>query len=1021
MNYKNKAERYRLTREIAEEGIVLLKNKDGILPLGKEKVAIFGRTQINTIKCGTGSAFCLSEYEVNILDGIQNAGIQLDEPLKEQYVAWEKENPIPSFGVWGSGSHIHPEMPITPEEVEAASLRGAEKAIVVLGRTAGENDDVVYMEGDYMLSSEEKQLMESVCRYFNKVIVIVNSGNLIDLSFTERDEIKAVLLLNLPGMEGGNALGNILAGKVSPSAKLTDTIARHYGDYPCSYEFGARSGIIQNYNEDIFVGYRYFETFPYMKNSVLYPFGHGLSYTNFEIKCAHFECDKDTSGKARAVISVKNTGKRAGKEVVMLYTSSPASALGTPAFELRAFDKTELLEPGEESYLSLVIPISDMASFDDTGVLGTRDSWVMAAGEYGIYLGNNVEKLTKIGAYENPETKVIKTCVHMDTELPERLKADGSYEKLPCISPDPNLGFPIEPNKPNRIPAHGFYSCDGDIEYLHAGEKVTYRLSVSAMGMYRTHFHVIPNIEADYEILLNGLPMIEAEAHYKGAEIILPMGTTEITFCAKKDGKFAIRSITLEKNDEPTVVDATDASYMQGGRYVEAALWVFNKPYYDPDGVIKSGRELARMHTPGRYAMYHLNVKKAGYYDVRLRYENRHPDLNLSDTFSFLVSNVTQDIEKVVLTHTGKGHYNTSDPIRLAFPKGDVFLSIVSVSSVTPRVAYFEFSPCTRTDVKIEARAKEALVTGMVGDSIDNYERRPLSERRHGFDFRDVLERKLSMNDFVESFSDEELALLSCGNAEGRIGYMPTRGIPEARWSDGPVGLRLNENTTVYPSGTMLASSFNTALARELGRAIGEEAHQYNIDVWLAPAINIHRNPCCGRNFEYNSEDPVVSGEIASAIINGVQEKDVAATVKHFAANNTEYQRMRSNSRVSARALREIYMRGFEIVIKKSNPYSIMTSYNHINGTKVCEDPVICRGVMREDFGYLGVLMTDFSNDSVHVKELRAGHDLKMHFGDTRSVVRALGDGSLPRETVRKSVKRILELLVLTAIQNEKK
>lgn len=1021
MNYKNKAERYRLTREIAEEGIVLLKNKDSVLPIKNEKVAVFGRTQINTIKCGTGSAFCLSEYEVSVLEGIRNAGISVDEPLMEKYISWEKENPIPSFGVWGSGSHIHPEMPIEREEVKEVSLRGAEKAIIVLGRTAGENDDVVYMEGDYMLSSEEKSLIESVCRYFNKVIVVINSGNLIDLSFTERDEIKAVVLLNLPGMEGGNALGNILSGKVSPSAKLTDTIARHYGDYPCAYEFGARSGIVQNYNEDIFVGYRYFETFPYMKNSVLYPFGHGLSYTSFEIKCSHFECDNTANGKIRAVVSVKNTGDCAGKEVVMLYTSAPKSELGAPAFELRAFDKTELLEPGEETYISLVISISDMASFDDMGVLGTRDAWVLPEGEYGIYLGNNVEKLSKIGSYENPETTVIKTCVHMETELSERLKADGSYEKLPCIPPDPNLGFPIEPNKPNRIPARSFFSCNGDIDNLRAGEKVTYRLSVSAMGMYRTHFHTDPGVEADYEILLNGLPMIEAEAHYKGAEIILPMGTTEITFCAKKDGKFAIRSITLEKNDEPTVIDGQGTSYMQGGKYVEAALWVFNKPFYDEDGVIKSGRELARMHTPGRYAMYRLNVKKAGYYDVRLRYENRHPqDLDLRETFSFLVSNVTQDIEKVVLEQTGKNKYKTSAPIRLAFPKGEVFLNVVSVSSVTPRVAYFEFSPSTRTNVNIEERSKEALVTGTVSE-IENYERRPLSKRRHGFDFRDVLERKLSMNDFVESFSDEELALLTCGNSEGKIGYMPTRGIPEARWSDGPVGLRLNDETTVYPSGTMLAASFNTSLARELGRAIGEEAHQYNIDVWLAPAINIHRNPCCGRNFEYNSEDPVVAGEIASAIINGVQEKDVAATVKHFAANNTEYQRMRSNSRVSARALREIYMKAFEIVIKKSNPYSIMTSYNHINGTKVCEDPVICRGVMREDFGYLGVLMTDFSNDSIHVKELRAGHDLKMHFGDTRSVIRALEDGSLPRETVRKSVKRILEMLVLTSIQNEKK
>ena len=163
-------------------------------------------------------------------------------------------------------------------------------------------------------------------------------------------------------------------------------------------------------------------------------------------------------------------------------------------------------------------------------------------------------------------------------------------------------------------------------------------------------------------------------------------------------------------------------------------------------------------------------------------------------------------------------------------------------------------------------------------------------------------------------------------------------GGPEAYWSDGSVGYRQNYKVTVYPSSTMVASTWNTALAREFGRAIGVEGNMYNADAWLAPAINIHRDPCCGRNFEYMSEDPYVTGAIAAEIVKGVQEFSVAATVKHFAANNTEYQRMKSNSRVSARALREIYMKAFEIIIKKAKPFAIMTSYNHINGIKVSEN-----------------------------------------------------------------------------------
>ena len=1021
MNYSNTAERYRLTREIAEEGIILLKNKNNLLPIGKEKVAVFGRTQVDTIKCGTGSAFCQSEYEINVLQGIRNAGIAVDEVLAEKYIAWtqSKENAIPSYGVWGSGAHVNPEMPVTRDEVRDAALRGCEKAIVVFGRTAGENDDVVVMEGDFLLSPEEKLLLESVCHDFSRVIVVINSGNLLDLSFTEREEIGAVVLLNLPGMEGGNALGNILSGRVSPSGKLTDTIARHYGDYPSSKLFGAKAGIVQNYDEDIFVGYRYFETFPYAKSRVLYPFGHGLSYTTFAINCTHFECDKSVNGNIRAVISVKNTGKCAGKEVVMLYTASPKSALGTPSVELRAFEKTRLLAPGEEAYLTLSVPIAEMASFDDTGILGTPDAWVMAEGEYTIYMGNRIDSLTRIGAFENAETTVIKTCVHMDTELSERLKADGSYEKLDCIPPDPSLGTPIPAIGKCSISADAYFACSGDYDALEAGDTVTYRLSISAAGPYRVCFEAEKH--TDLEITLNGLPLADAADYYKGAEIVLPIGSAELAFKVKSDGKFGLRAITLEKNNEPISIAAEGVSYIEGGKYTECALWVVNKVFKDTEG-LKSGRGLIRMHTPGRYAMYRLNVERAGFYDIRLRYSNGHPAMDLRDTFSFLVSNVKQEIEKVTLEHTTDDApvFRTSAPIRLALPNGEAYVKIVSVTTTSPFLAYLELTPSTREDVSVEKRDTEQTEKDTNISDIHDYSRKVLPVERAEYDFRDVIEGKRTMGDFVDHLTDEELALLSCGNsdANGKIGALAHLGIPETSWADGPVGLRLDTTTTVYPSGTMVASTWNRSLAKELGRAIGCEANQCTVDVWLAPAINIHRNPCCGRNFEYDSEDPFVAGEIASAIVNGVQEYNVAATVKHFAANNTEYQRMRSNSRVSARALREIYMKAFEIVIKKSNPYSIMTSYNHINGIKVCEDPVICRGVIREDFGYRGVLMSDFSNDSIHIKELAAGHDLKMHFGDPKGVTAALADGTLDRESVKASVTRNLEMIAKTSVKN---
>ena len=429
-NYNNSAERALVSRAIAREGIILLENKNNTLPLGQEPVAVFGRTQIDMIQGGTGSALCTSEYCVNILTGLENAGVQVDQELASIYRKWCGDNPLVSFGVWGSGAHVNPEMPLWEDVVARASAR-TEKAIFVIGRTAGENDDVNVMDGDFRLSSEEKAAYEMVCKHFSNIIVVINSGNLIDLRFTQRAEVKAVVLLNLPGMEGGNALGDVLSGKFTPSGKLTDTVAYEYSDYPSSKYFGKKGGIIQNYNDDIFVGYRYFETFEHAKDKVMYPFGYGLSYTQFESRALSFTCNDSIDGMVKAEIAVKNIGNTySGKEVIMLYSSAPKSKLGAPAYELRAFQKTSLLAPGEEEILTLTFPIQDMASFDDTGVLGTANAWVLMQGAYSVFFGNNIKKVQKIGEYEVAEDTVLKTCTALPTELTSRLTATGEIEEL---------------------------------------------------------------------------------------------------------------------------------------------------------------------------------------------------------------------------------------------------------------------------------------------------------------------------------------------------------------------------------------------------------------------------------------------------------------------------------------------------------------------------------------------------------------------------------------------------------------
>ena len=1023
-NYKNAAERALLAREIASEGIVLLKNEGEMLPFGKEKVAVFGRTQVDTIKCGTGSAFCESEYFINVLEGMVGAGIDVDSVLAEKYRVWCAENTIATYGVWGSGSHIMPEMPLDEEEIRAAAER-TEKAVFVIGRTAGENDDSSPVDGDFRLSPEEAELLENIKKYFSKVAVIVNSGNLINLSFTECEEIRAVLLLNLPGMEGGRALGEILSGKVCPSGKLTDTVARNYEDYPSAPYFGQKAGIIQNYYEDVFVGYRYFETFDEAKEKILYPFGHGLSYTTFEKRLVSFECT-GAGGDVNVKIAVKNTGEKyAGKEVVMLYSSAPAEA-GAPKYELRTFAKTKLLAPGEEEVLALSFRTAEMASFDDK----KNDAWTLYAGEYAVCFGNRADALSLAGVWKNGENVLVKACAHIPTELEKRLTAGGEYEALDAIPPDTTNGIHVGPSAALTVGAEDYAEMTAELAGIFAEKEIstenlrTYRLNITAAGTYKLK---LSTEQMPKEAYLGAHPIAYFEHYFgeEGAEIILPPGKVEFSFAGAESAPLV--SFSFEKIDETVHVKAEGSSLLECGKFTECALYVIAREFVDEGGLMSHGRGLFRMHTPGRYAMYKLDVEKAGYYDFTIRYSTYHDTRDLAKTFTFMVSNVTQTIESVTLEKTTEEDapfsFHTAAPIRLALPAGEAYLKVVSNTKHTPHLAYMEITPSTRkVNIEPEKNQTNEEMLNVPLEYNDNtcgyFPRKDLPEIAGKYDFRNVLAGKITLDEFVADLSDEELAALTCGNKNGHIGRMSARGIPEAYWSDGSVGYRQNYKVTVFPSSTMVAATWNTELAREFGRSIGVEGNLYNVDVWLAPAINIHRDPCCGRNFEYMSEDPYVTGAIASAIVEGVQEAGVAATVKHFAANNTEYQRMKSNSRVSARALREIYMKAFEIIIERANPYSIMTSYNHINGIKVSENPLFTVDIMRGDFGFEGMLMSDFSNDSVHSKELLAKHDLKMNYGDPRTVVKDMKEGTLPRENVRACVKKVLELIIKTTCVN---
>ncbi|MCR5501626.1 MAG: glycoside hydrolase family 3 C-terminal domain-containing protein [Lachnospiraceae bacterium] len=285
-----------------------------------------------------------------------------------------------------------------------------------------------------------------------------------------------------------------------------------------------------------------------------------------------------------------------------------------------------------------------------------------------------------------------------------------------------------------------------------------------------------------------------------------------------------------------------------------------------------------------------------------------------------------------------------------------------------------------------------------------------------------VLEGRISLDEFTEQLGDEDLRQLLGGQSNvgvsntWGIGNNPEYGIPNVTTADGPAGVRLNADcgvaTTAFPCATLLASTWNKELVYRVGKAGGEELKENNLQIWLTPAVNIHRNPMCGRNFEYYSEDPYLAGKTGAEMVKGIQSNGVAACVKHFAANNKETNRKNSDSRVSERALREIYLKVFEIIVKEADPWSVMTAYNAINGQRTSESYELITDILRGEWGFKGMVTTDWWNRAEHYKEILAGNDVKMANGYPERVEKAMEMGALGRSDLIKCAKRILELIL---------
>ena len=276
-------------------------------------------------------------------------------------------------------------------------------------------------------------------------------------------------------------------------------------------------------------------------------------------------------------------------------------------------------------------------------------------------------------------------------------------------------------------------------------------------------------------------------------------------------------------------------------------------------------------------------------------------------------------------------------------------------------------------------------------------------------------------------------------SAAGEVGYtrkiipgaagttypIPRLGVPPIVLADGPAGLRISptregdENTyycTGFPVGTHLAATWNADIINEVGKAMGNEVLEYGVDVLLAPGVNMMRNPLCGRNFEYYSEDPLLAGKTAAAMINGVESNGVGTSLKHFAGNSQEINRLANDARISLRALREIYLKNFEIAVRESQPWTIMTSYNYINGRYTSEDRGLLEDILRGEWGYEGAVMTDWGGGVDAVKQMWAGNDMLQpgRYSDYEAIVKAAKDGSLAMADLDRNVRRVLELIVRT-------
>jgi beta-glucosidase len=403
-----------VARQSAAQGMVLLKNNDISLPLSKDgKIGLFGNTQIETIKGGTGSGDVNAAYTVSIADGLKNAGFQFNETLYKNYQSYistlrqmdeYKIKDSPWGAAFGKVTPVIPEKSLSDEEIQTTA-NTTDTAVIVIGRNSGEGVDRKNEKGDFLLTDQEQAMITNVSAKYHaqgkKVVVVLNIGGPIEIA-SWRDKVDGILLVWQPGQEAGNAVADVLSGAINPSGKLAQTFPIKYSDISSANNFPGTptdnpTKVV--YGEDIYVGYRYYSTF---NVKAAYEFGYGLSYTKFDYSKIQVN-QKQFKNKIKVSATVQNTGGKAGQEAVEVYVSAPTGKLEKPELELKAFEKTKVLKPGQKQQLTFELDAKDLASFDES-----QSAWILEKGTYQVKVGASSENIKGIATFTVDQNIVVE-------------------------------------------------------------------------------------------------------------------------------------------------------------------------------------------------------------------------------------------------------------------------------------------------------------------------------------------------------------------------------------------------------------------------------------------------------------------------------------------------------------------------------------------------------------------------------------------------------------------------------------